>query len=55
MDLFAEITAVYPELTVNDFNPYDGLIALNDDGDGVSYISKWEYSKPIPKGLKLGK
>jgi hypothetical protein len=28
---------------------------LKDDGDGIQYIAKWEYSKPIPDGLKLGK
>jgi len=31
-------------------------IVLRDDSDGEGiYIEKWEYSKPIPDGLKLGK
>lgn len=31
-------------------------IYLVDDSDGLgSYIAKWEYSQPIPAGLKLGK
>lgn len=55
MDLFTQITAVYPELTDKDFYPATGSILLKDDGDGIQYIDKWEYSKPIPEGLKLGK
>jgi hypothetical protein len=55
MDLFTQITAVYPELTQEDFYPGTGLISLRDDGDGIQYIGKWEYSQPIPNGLKLGK
>ena len=55
MDLYTQITNVYPELTIEDFRP-DGVIELQDDSDGQgSYISKWEYTKPIPDGLKLGK
>ena len=49
------IKETYPELTDNDFCD-DGVIRLFDDGDGLGdYIGKWEYSKPIPDGLKLGK
>lgn len=55
MDLYLEITKVYPELTLEDFNPLNGKILLRDDGDGVQYIAKWKYAEPIPKGLKLGK
>ncbi len=54
MDLFTQITTIYPELTEKDFRT-NGSIELRDDGDGIQYISKWEYSKPIPAGLKLGK
>jgi hypothetical protein len=54
--LFEKITAVYPELTSKDFEPEMGTINLKDDSDGNgAYIAKWEYSKPIPDGLKLGK
>jgi len=53
-DLCAEIKKTYPELT--DFDFYDaGTIRLYDDGDGVTYIGRWDYSQPIPDGLKLGK
>jgi hypothetical protein len=56
MGLFTQITTAYPELTEADFNPQTGSILLQDDSDGLGpYIAKWEYSKPIPKGLKLGK
>ena len=55
MDLFNQILETYPELTVSDFEPDSGSILLKDDGDGVQYISKWNYSKPIPEGMKLGK
>lgn len=55
MDLFTQITKVYPELTSADFNPRSGSILLQDDGDGIQYIGKWEYSKPLPEGMKVGK
>ena len=54
MDLFDEIIASYPDLTYADF-AYKGCIELRDDGDGIQYIANWDYSKPIPDGLKLGK
>jgi hypothetical protein len=54
MTLFETIVEAYPELTAEDFGR--GSIELRDDSDGLgAYIAKWEYSKPIPKGLKLGK
>lgn len=55
MDFYTLITTAYPELSYADFEPTSGSILLQDDGDGVQYIGKWEYSKPIPDGLKLGK
>jgi hypothetical protein len=55
MDLFTKITETYPELTLADFAVTTGSISLADDGDGIQYIAKWDYSKPIPAGLKLGK
>jgi hypothetical protein len=54
-DLFTQITEIYPELTEKDFFPGAGVVQLFDDGDGVQYIKQWNYSKPIPEGLKLGK
>jgi hypothetical protein len=55
MDFDKKIKEVYPELTDNDFYPLKGTILLRDDGDGIVYIAKWEYSKPIPESMKLGK
>jgi hypothetical protein len=53
--MWEQIIAIYPELTDADFGQY-GCISLRDDSDGVgAYIAKWDYSKPIPDGLKLGK
>jgi hypothetical protein len=52
--MYDQIIAVYPELTFNDF--INGTIMLQDDSDGKgSYIREWNYSKPLPAGLKLGK
>lgn len=57
MDLYTQIINTYPELTITkDYDPFiDGTIRLKDDGDGVQYIAQWNYSKPIPDGLTLGK
>ena len=55
MTIYEQIRNVYPELENKDFH-WDGVINLRDDSDGLgAYIAKWEYSKPIPDGLKLGK
>jgi len=55
MDLFTIITEAYPELTADDFRA-GGKIILRDDSDGLgAYIYEWNYNKPIPSGLKLGK
>ena len=54
MDFFNQIIGMYPELTSDNFGKLE-TIELRDDGDGVQYIAKWEYSKPLPAGLKLGK
>jgi hypothetical protein len=56
MELWEQITEVYPELAENNFVEFTKEIILRDDSDGVgAYIEKWEYSKPIPEGLTLGK
>ena len=54
MDLFTQITNAYPDLTILNFGD-GGLIRLQDDGDGIQYIAKWDYDQPIPNGFKLGK
>jgi len=52
--MYKTIMETYPELTDIDFLP-GGCITLRDDGDGVVYLAEWNYSKPIPAGLKVGK
>ncbi len=55
MELWEQIVEALPEL-----NPTDNWsklgIDLQDDSDGVgAYIREWNYSKPLPEGLSLGK
>lgn len=48
------IYAAYPELENADLMSLG--ILLQDDSDGLgAFIAKWDYSKPIPDGLKIGK
>ena len=52
--MYEKIVAAYPELSVQEF--INGTIILRDDSDGAGqYLAEWNYSKPIPKGIKLGK
>ena len=54
MSIYEIIVDAYPELL--DYKLFDKNIVLQDDSDGIgAYIAKWEYSQPIPTGLKLGK
>jgi len=55
MELWEKIIKAYPELNPTDDDWRTLGIILQDDGDGIEYIAKWEYSKPIPDGLALGK
>lgn len=56
MSLFNEIVKVYPELSNGDNFNLNSVIVLRNDSDGYGdYIEKWEYHKPIPEGMKLGK
>ena len=55
MELWEKIIEAYPEIKETDCFPKMGIF-LQDDSDGAgAFIAKWEYSKPIPKGLTLGK
>ena len=53
MTIYEKIIAAYPELE-NSSEFIFGSIRLQNDGDG-DYIAKWEYKKPLPDGLFLGK
>ena len=55
MELWEKICQAYPEIKPTDDFRQLGII-LRDDADGEgAYIEEWNYSKPLPKGLKLGK
>jgi hypothetical protein len=55
MNLYELIIAEYPELADSDEFAL-GSIRLQNDADGAGdYIAKWEYSKPLPDGMKVGK
>lgn len=46
----------YPEVDASFFVGTNPKILVQDDSDGLGpYIAKWEYDKPIPDGLTLGK
>ena len=55
MELWEQVIEAFPE--INPTDDFEKLgIYLRDDADGAgAYIAKWEYSKPLPKGLKVGK
>ena len=56
MELWQQIIEVYPQLADNGYTAFTKEIILQDDSDGLgAYIAKWDYSKPIPEGLTLGK
>jgi hypothetical protein len=54
MTIYETILSTYPELSDGDL--YAHGIILQDDSDGAgAYIKDWNFSKPIPAGLKIGK
>lgn len=56
LNLYEKIIAAYPELVgLNDLF-FNGTIQLQNDSDGAGdYVLAWNYEKPLPTGLKLGK
>ena len=55
MELWEKIVDAFPEINATDDFRQLGII-LRDDSDGEgAYIAEWNYSKPLPKELKLGK
>ena len=55
LTLREQIETIYPELVGSSIFA-EGIIFLQDDSDGLGvYIREWNYSKPIPDGLKIGK
>jgi len=56
LNLFEKIVAEYPELGEDTEPFFNGTIQLQNDSDGVGdYVLAWNYEKPLPDGLKLGK
>jgi hypothetical protein len=55
MTLYEQILAAIPELTSEDFGLRGSIELQNDSDSAGDYIAKWNYTKPIPEGLKLGK
>ena len=56
MSLYDSIIEALPELKNSEEFGIKGSILLQNDADDFGdYIVKWQYSKPIPQGLKLGK
>ena len=55
MSLYEKITAIYPQLTVEDFYPVTGTIILQDDSDGKGLgIKEWRHptlTKPTEEQL----
>lgn len=55
MELWEQIIEAYPEIQPTD-NFQELGIFLQDDSDGLgAYILKWEYSRPLPENLFVGK
>ena len=55
MELWEKIIAAYPEITPTDDFQRLGIF-LQDDSDGLgAYIREWNYTKPLPAGMKIGK
>ena len=55
MELWEKIIEAYPEIKPTDDFRKLGIVLVDDsDGQGA-YIAKWEYSKPLPEGMKVGK
>lgn len=55
--LVEQIVEIYPELADNDYDLFArGIVRVQDDSDGQgAYIAAWNYEKPLPAGMKLGK
>jgi hypothetical protein len=55
MTIQETIYAAYPELEGTDLY-YTHGIKLQDDSDGIGvYVAEWNYSQPLPNGMKVGK
>jgi hypothetical protein len=55
MSLYEQIIAVYPELQNSDLFMNMKIILRDNADSSPQWIDKWEYSKPLPDGMKIGK
>jgi hypothetical protein len=55
MSLYEKLIAALPELEDSSAFSNGTIILQNDADDAGDYIAKWDYTKPIPAGFKLGK
>ena len=55
MELYEKILEAFPEISPSDCLPKLGIILQDDSDDLGAYIAQWNYSKPIPAGLSVGK
>jgi len=55
MELWEKIIEAYSEISPTDNFKQLGIVLVDDSDGKGAYIEKWEYSKPIPEGLSLGK
>ena len=54
MNLPKQIFEYYPELADKDLQR-EGIHLQNDSDGFGDYIREWNYSKPLPAGMKVGK
>jgi hypothetical protein len=57
MSLYDDLIAALPELAdkPQEFVSTGSILLQNDADNAGDYIAKWNYSKPLPKGFKVGK
>jgi hypothetical protein len=55
MTLYNDLIAALPELENSEAFANGVIILQNDADEAGDYIAKWDYSKPLPQGFKLGK
>lgn len=54
-NVYEIVIDTYPELLTIP-NAFDNLVEFQDDSDGQgAWIVFWNYEKPLPAGLKVGK
>ena len=55
MALYDDLIAALPELEGSPAFSNGTIILQNDADKTGDYIAKWDYSKPLPTGFKVGK